>query len=115
MDQTTHQVRINFKKLKPSSTGLREEIHLALGAIIMLTSNIDVSDGLVNGVTGIVVAFDSHSPETINNIYVNFDYENVGKTILEHRHKSPHPHPKFHCYKEKRSKFSGKISLDGYM
>ena len=90
-----------FKKLKPSSTGLREEIHLALGAIIMLTSNIDVSDGLVNGVTGIVVAFDSHSPETINNIYVNFDYENVGKTILEHRLKSPHPHPNSIAIKRK--------------
>ena len=108
-------MRINFKKLKPSSTGLREEIHLALGAIIMLTSNIDVSDGLVNGVTGIVVAFDSHSPETINNIYVNFDNENVGKTILEHRLKSPHrhPHPNSIAIKRKEVHFPVK-SLDGY-
>ena len=42
-----------MKTLPPTETqGLRNEIELAVGAIYMLTVNIDVSDGLTNGCTG---------------------------------------------------------------
>ena len=41
--------------LKPQKTGnLRKVLHVKVGARLMLTTNIDVSDGLTNGTVGTV-------------------------------------------------------------
>ena len=45
----------------------------------MLTINIDVSDGLVNGVFGNVEGFDGNDITSIKTIYVKFDDCRVGK------------------------------------
>ena len=47
----------------------------------MITVNIDVSDGLANGVCGTVVAID-HTGDDVHTILVNFDSDRVGREAI---------------------------------
>ena len=58
--------------------GLRREVYVCVGARIMLVVNLDVSDGLVNGVIGTVKGIIQRE-ETVVAIQVEFDNRNVGK------------------------------------
>ena len=55
--KTTLQIIANINiPDKPSSTGnLAKEVKIKVGARVMITTNIDVSDGLTNGVMGTIV------------------------------------------------------------
>ena len=76
-------------------TVLESEIELAEGARVMLTTNLDVLDGLCNGVTGIVRAI---LPNDTNNqpsaVYVQFDNARCGANA---RRKSPLPNEYANC------------------
>ena len=55
----TKDKHTQLRNLKPSDNkadtgGLVSELHLAVGAKVMLTVNVDVSDGLVNGARGTI-------------------------------------------------------------
>ena len=68
---------------KASETGgLRECILIAVGARVMLTKNIDVGDGLVNGVQGTVTGFIEAQPQQESAlpaaVLIKFDSEKVG-------------------------------------
>ena len=67
---------------KPSNTGgLREVVSVAVGARVMVTVNVDVSDGLANGVCGTVVHID-HTDNEVHTILVEFDSDRVGKQAI---------------------------------
>ena len=68
---------------KRSETGgLYGVLKLAIGARVMLTANVDVSDGLVNGARGEVVNIITNSENIMMKILVKFDNAQVGlKTI----------------------------------
>ena len=71
------------KSLKKSSnTDLPDLLWLGVGARVMLTRNLDVSDGLVNGVFGVVQEIvtlpNANSPKYIK---VKFDNENIGTKL----------------------------------
>ena len=54
-DNITNLANINIPD-KPSATGnLAKELKIKVGARVMITTNIDVSDGLTNGVMGTIV------------------------------------------------------------
>ena len=77
---------------KPSDTGgLREVVSIAVGARVMVTVNIDVSDGLANGVCGTVVGIE-HSRNQVHTIMVEFDSDRVGKkATAESQYRSSYP------------------------
>ena len=49
--------RLRETKLKPMAGGLLKEVHVAVGAKVILKRNVDVSDGLVNTAAGTVKGF----------------------------------------------------------
>ncbi|KAI8492052.1 hypothetical protein Bbelb_304250 [Branchiostoma belcheri] len=77
---------------KPSDTSnLREVVSVAVGARVMVTVNIDVADGLVNGTIATVVGIDSTGPY-VHTILVKFDSDRVGKqAIAESQYKQAYP------------------------
>jgi hypothetical protein len=66
--------------------GLPSQITLAIGAKVMVIRNIDISDGLVNGAQGVIIAFLKRQSE-IEVVFVEFQESDVGKCA---RQKSKH-------------------------
>ena len=66
--------------LKPQKTGnLRKVLHVKVGARVMLTTNIDVSDGLTNGTVGTVkYEITEEITKRVKVILVEFDNRDVG-------------------------------------
>ena len=78
-DTSTNLANIKMPE-KPRDTGnLRHILNIKVGARVMLTTNVDVSDGLTNGSMGIVqyIALDERG-SSIKAVLVKFDGENVG-------------------------------------
>ena len=79
-DSCTNLANIQLPE-RPHDTGnLRKKLVVKVGARVMLTSNIDVSDGLTNGAMGTVshVVQDKFS-QKIKTILVIFDNETIGE------------------------------------
>ena len=67
--------------VKPQKTGnLRKVLHVKVGARVMLTTNIDVSDGLTNGTVGIVkYVITEEITMRVKVILLEFDNRDVGQ------------------------------------
>ena len=71
--QTTHISLSAISDKRSETGGLHGILKLAIGARVMLTTNVDVSDGLVNGARGEVVHVVTNSDGEITLVLVKFD------------------------------------------
>ncbi|CAI9733025.1 Hypothetical predicted protein [Octopus vulgaris] len=71
--------------------GLREVVSVAVSARVMIPVNIDVSDGLANGICGTDVGIDNTGSD-VHTILVKFNSERVGKqAIADNQYKKSFP------------------------
>lgn len=81
-DYTEFQVKQGLEKAKHLSTqhthGLPTELKLQVGARYMVTTNIDVADGLFNGATGVLKNIDIQDGKAYT-IFIKFDDKTVGR------------------------------------
>ena len=84
-DKHTRQLDLARPTRKVNTGGLVSELHVAVGAKVMLTVNVDVSDGLVNGARGTVEAIIRTANE-VSLVLVKFDHSRVGATAIAKSH-----------------------------
>jgi len=90
--QTSHICLSNLSDKRSETGGLHGVLKLAVGAHVMLTANVDVSDGLVNGARGEVMHVVTNTENEVKCILVKFDNPQVGiKTIQTSTYRSVFP------------------------
>ena len=67
-----------LSKSQSQTSGLAFQLFIKIGARVILTSNIDVSDKLINGQMGTVIFIEWENSK-VKTVYVNFDNVNAGK------------------------------------
>ena len=88
--QTSHLSLSSLSDKRSETGGLHGTLKLAIGARVMLTANVAVSDDLVNGARGEVVHVNNNSE--ITSVLVRFDNDRVGlKTIQTSQYSARHP------------------------
>ena len=92
-DWNTCQVELSLEGKKRTDTGgLLGTLTVAENAFVRLTSNIDVADGLANGVRGIINNIVMNDQQCVTAILVRFDDKHVGaKAKALSQYKSQHP------------------------
>ena len=76
--QTTHIDMSTLSTKRTETGGLHGVLRIACAARIMLTTNVDVSDGLVNGARGEIVNIVTNSSNEVIHVLVKFDNEQNG-------------------------------------
>ena len=61
------------------STSFGSKLELKIGAKVMMIHNVDIADGLVNGVTGKVLNFAKNDKQEVQAVIVKFDDDEIGK------------------------------------
>ena len=70
---------VPHKTTRKDDTTLADELELAVDARVMLISNVDVSDGLCNGVSGIIKGIEICNNQNMPTVvYVKFDSTRIG-------------------------------------
>ena len=92
-DRNTHQVEVSLEGKKRTDTGgLSGTLTVAENAFVRLTSNIDVADGLANGIRGIIKSIVTNNQGCVTAILVQFDDKKVGeKAKASSQYKSRYP------------------------
>ena len=76
--QTQHVNLASLSSKRAETGGLHGVLKIAIGARVMLTTNIDVTDGLVNGARGEVVHIVTNDSNDVTTVLVRFDSQQVG-------------------------------------
>ena len=91
--QTSHISLSSLSDKRSETGGLHGTLKLAVDASVMLTTNVDVSDGLVNGGRGEMVHVVTNSNCEVTGILVKFDNNKVSlKAIKTSQFRAIFPH-----------------------
>ena len=71
-------LKIVGKLDRNQTQGLSNIVHLKIGIRYMITTNIDVSDGLVNGTSGYLRKIDTNSDQTPTILWFDFENSEIG-------------------------------------
>ena len=89
IDETAKDIALSqsqidpIKQRKMSKTGnLESQLKLKIGAQVMLTSNLDIDDRLVNGLVGTVKQIRYKNNE-VSAVYVKFNDNNAGREAMQ--------------------------------
>ena len=80
--QTRHFDLANLPNKKSETGNLHNVLKIAVGARVMLTVNVNVTDSLVNGARGEVIHIVTVASRKVKTILVKFDDENVGREAI---------------------------------
>jgi hypothetical protein len=84
--------KMHTSKSRSNTGGLETYLHVAIGARVMLTVNVDTADGLVNGVMGTIKAFIRNANGSVSIILVEFDNSRVGAEAKKsNKYRREHP------------------------
>ena len=81
--QTRHTDLSNLSDKRSETGNLHRVLKIAVGARVMLTVNVNVSDGLVNGARGEIAHIVTGASCKVNKILVKFDDLNVGLQAIQ--------------------------------
>ena len=81
--QTRHIDLTKLSDKRSETGGLHSVLKIAVGARVMLTANVDVSDGLVNGAIGTIVHIVTNDNDNVTHVIVEFDNSNVGLQCIQ--------------------------------
>ena len=81
-DQQTNLANIPFPEEPRKTRNLLKVLKIKVGARVILTNNIDVSDGLTNGAMGTVANIIATTSSHIETILVRFDNTDVGSDAI---------------------------------
>jgi len=80
-DIQMHRVTVKAPQQSSETGGLKEKLTVTKGCRVMLTANLNVSDGLVNGATGIIEDNELRNDE-VQRVIVRSDRDDVGQQAL---------------------------------
>jgi hypothetical protein len=85
-EKQKRQALHNLKKLdKKNTQNLVAELQLGIGLRYMVSTNIDVSDGLFNGASGVLRLIEIQN-QKINGVYIEFDDPKIGANARSSRY-----------------------------